>query len=137
MNISERNSGDGSGTDPGRKCVLLVDDSMAVRQLLRIMLGTHLTLDIYEAGDGVEAISKLMEKDFDLVITDIRMPQMDGLSLIKKVRGEISVDVPIIVVSTLGKEADRDEGLKLGANSYVTKPVQAPDLIREVTSLLS
>jgi len=137
MNLSGRSSENGSGADSDRKCILLVDDSMAVRQLLRLMLSMYLTLDIYEAGDGVEAISKLMEKDFDLVITDIRMPQMDGLSLIKKVRGEISVDVPIIVVSTLGKESDRDEGLKLGANSYVTKPVQAPDLIREVTSLLS
>jgi len=121
----------------GRKSILLVDDSRAVRQLLKFMLSMHLTLDIYEAGDGEEAVIKLLKKEFDLVITDIKMPQMDGLSFIKKVRGEISLEVPIIVVSTLGRESDRDQGLKLGANSYVTKPIQAPDLIREVTNLLS
>ncbi len=120
-----------------RKCILLVDDSRAVRQLLKFILGMHMTLDIYEAGDGLEALNKLIERDFDLVITDIRMPNMDGLSLIKRVRREISHEMPIIVVSTMGKEAARDEGLKLGANSYVTKPIQAPDLLREVTNLLN
>ena len=115
----------------------MVDDSRAVRQLLKFILGMHMTLDIYEAGDGLEAVNKLIERDFDLVITDIRMPNMDGLSLIKRVRREISIEMPIIVVSTMGKEAVRDEGLKLGANSYVTKPIQAPDLLREVTNLLN
>jgi two-component system chemotaxis response regulator CheY len=120
-----------------RKCILLADNSKAVRQLLKFILGMHMTLDIYEAGDGLEAVNKLIERDFDLVITDIRMPNMDGLSLIKRVRREISLEMPIIVVSIQGNEADRDEGLKLGANSYVTKPIQAPDLLREVTNLLN
>jgi len=123
--------------DTGRKSILLVDDSRAVRQLLKFMLSSHMTLDIQEAGDGVEAVNKLEEKEFDLVITDIRMPRMDGLSLIKKVRSDISPEIPIIVISTLGKEADRDAGLQLGANSYVTKPIQAPALISEVRDLLS
>ena len=123
--------------DTEKKSVLLVDDSRSVRQLLKFILGLHMTLEIREAGDGLEAVHKLMENSFDLVITDIRMPHMDGLSLIKRVRREISPEIPIIVVSTLGREADRDEGLKLGANSYVTKPVQAPDLIREVKNLLN
>ena len=120
-----------------RKCILLADDSKAVRQLPKFILGMHMTLDIFEAGDGLEAVNKLVERDFDLVITYIRMPNMDGLSLIKRVRREISFEMPIIVVSTRGNEADRDEGLKLGANSYVTKPIQAPDLLREVTNLLN
>ena len=121
----------------GSETVLLVDDSRSVRQLLKFMLSLHTTFDISEAGDGLEAVNILIAKDFDLVITDIRMPQMDGLSLIRQVRDEISTDVPIIVVSTRGREADRDAGLELGANSYITKPVQAPELIREVTSLLN
>ncbi len=121
----------------GKKRILLVDDSRAVRQLLKFTLEKRMNLDIYEAENGVEAVNQLMDNDFDLIITDIRMPQMDGLSLIRKVRSEISIDIPIIVVSTLGREADRDDGLNMGANSYVTKPIQAPDLIREVTNLLS
>ena len=123
--------------DISKKSVLLVDDSRAVRQLLKLMLGLQLSLDIVEAGDGVEAVGKLREREFDLVITDINMPNMDGLALIKAVRGEIDLKVPIIIVSTKGKETDRDEGIKLGADSYVTKPVQAPDLIREVNNLLN
>ena len=85
-----------------RKCVLLVDDSRSVRKLLKFMLGMHMTLEICEAGDGLEAVHKLMENSFDLVITDIKMPQMDGLSLIKRVRREISLELPIIVVSSRG-----------------------------------
>lgn len=123
--------------DTARKSILLVDDSRSVRQLIKFVLGMHMSLEFREAGDGMEAVDKLIDNNFDLVITDIRMPQMDGLTLIKRVRREISLEVPIIVVSTAGREADRDEGLKLGANSYVTKPVQAPDLIREVKNLLN
>ncbi len=120
-----------------KRKILLVDDSRAVRQLLRLMLTRHMGLDISEAGDGKEAMEKLSLTPYDLVITDIRMPRMDGLSFIREVRGSMSLKVPIIIVSTLGGEEDRDEGLLLGADSYVTKPVKAPDLIREVADLLS
>jgi len=126
-----------TGRETGRQRILLVDDSNAVRQLLKVLLSMQMSLDIQEASDGLEAARKLKEMDFDLVITDIRMPQMDGLSLIEMVRNEISRDLPIIVVTTLGREADRDEALRLGANSYVTKPVQAPDLIRAMTDLIA
>ena len=119
-----------------KRKILLVDDSRAVRQLLRLMLTKHGELDISEAGNGEEALGKLTRTAYDLVITDIRMPRMDGLSFIREVRGPMSLEVPIIIVSTLGGEGDRDEGLRLGADSYVTKPVKAPDLIREVTDLL-
>ena len=122
--------------DSDRKSILLVDDSRAVRQLVKFMISRHIDSDIQEAGDGVEAVDKIKDQDFDLVITDINMPNMDGLSLVKKVREEMDLKVPIIIVTTMGKEQDRDAGLNLGANSYVTKPIQAPELMREVTNLL-
>ncbi len=122
--------------DSDRKSILLVDDSRAVRQLVKFMISRHIDSDIQEAGDGVEAVAKLKDQNFDLVITDINMPNMNGLSLVKKVRDEMDLDVPIIIVTTMGKEQDRDTGLNLGANSYVTKPIQAPELLREVTKLL-
>ena len=119
-----------------RKSILLVDDSRAVRQLVKFMISRHIDSDIQEAGDGVEAVAKLKDQNFDLVITDINMPNMNGLSLVKKARDEMDLDVPIIIVTTMGKEQDRDTGLNLGANSYVTKPIQAPELLREITKLL-
>ena len=122
--------------DSDRKSILLVDDSRAVRQLVKFMISRHIDSDIQEAGDGVEAVDKIKDQDFDLVITDVNMPNMDGLSLVKKVREEMDLKVPIIIVTTMGKEQDRDAGLNLGANSYVTKPIQAPELMREVTNLL-
>ncbi len=122
--------------DSDRKSILLVDDSRAVRQLVKFMISRHIDSDIQEAGDGVEAVDKIKDQDFDLVITDINMPNMDGLSLVKKVREEMDLKVPIIIVTTMGKEQDRDAGLNMGANSYVTKPIQAPELMREVTNLL-
>ena len=119
-----------------RKSILLVDDSRTVRQLLKLVLAKHLSCEITEAQDGLEALKMLSRSAYDLVITDINMPNMNGLALTRKIRGELALDVPIIIVTTMGKEKDRDKGLELGANSYVTKPIQAPGLIREATNLL-
>ena len=124
-------------TVPDRKNILLVDDSKTVRQLLKLVLAKHLSCEITEAQDGLEAVEMLSKAAYDLVITDINMPNMNGLALTRKIRGELSLDVPIIIVTTMGKEKDRDKGLELGANSYVTKPIQAPGLIREAINLLS
>ncbi len=114
-----------------------MDDSRTVRQLLSLVLKKHIFCDITEACDGQEAAQSLGNDCFDLMITDINMPNMNGLSLIMKVRGEMDLGIPIIIVTTMGGEQDRDAGLDLGANSYVTKPINAPILVREATDLLS
>ncbi len=120
-----------------KKKILLVDDSRTVRQLLSLVLKKHIFCDITEACDGQEAAQSLGNDCFDLMITDINMPNMNGLSLIMKVRGEMDLGIPIIIVTTMGGEQDRDAGLDLGANSYVTKPINATTLVREATDLLS
>jgi len=120
-----------------KKRILLVDDSRTVRQLLSLVLKRYLFCEVTEASDGREAVQNLNNDSFDLLITDINMPNMNGLSLVRKVRGEMNLSVPIIIVTTMGKEQDRDAGLELGANSYVTKPINGPVLIREATQLLS
>ena len=71
------------------------------------------------------------------MITDINMPNMNGLSLVKTVRDEMLMEIPIIIVTTMGKEQDRDIGLKFGADSYVTKPINGSSLIRQADELLS
>ena len=126
-----------AGKVPKRKSILLVDDSRTVRQFLRLVLSRYLSCEISEVENGCQAINRLCENAYDLVITDINMPEMNGLSLIQKVRDDLNLSVPIIIVTTLGGESDRDQGLKLGADAYVTKPIRPPDLIQEATSLLS
>ncbi len=119
----------------GKIKILIVDDSRTVRQLLRLLISRHFPCDITDAEDGVVAVESLSVRRFDLVITDINMPRMDGLSLVSKIREELRLKVPIVIVTTVGKEADRDAGLKLGADSYLTKPIKGTDLVRTVLSL--
>ena len=119
------------------KKILLVDDSRIVRQFLKLVLRKHLLCDITEACDGLAAVQSMRADKYDLMITDINMPNMDGLALIRKVRKEMGLNLPIIIITTLGKENDRDTGLELGANSYLTKPINAPKLVGEATGLLS
>ena len=122
--------------DDAKKKILIVDDSRTVRQLLKMILSRSLSYRISEAQDGLEALKALKAEPFDLVITDINMPNMDGLSLVQKVRNEMGLKIPMIIITTMGKEADRDKGLKLGANSYLTKPFQGPEVLKTATGLL-
>ncbi|HXG90767.1 MAG TPA: response regulator [Blastocatellia bacterium] len=110
-----------------RKSVLVVDDSATFRQLLSMSLQRVDGItesDIAEAENGEEAMRKIAEGSFSLVITDIRMPKMDGLELVSRVRGELKRgDLPIIIISTKGDEADIEKGMSLGANGYLSKPI--------------
>lgn len=119
-----------------QKNILVVDDSRGLRQFLKIVIGTHFPHRVDEAESGENAVCQLNGKKFDLVITDINMPGMDGFALIRKVRDEIDKDVPIIIITTKGKDADRDAGLAMGANSYITKPIDGRQLIETVSTLI-
>lgn len=116
---------------------LVVEDSPMMRQLLVFALARIKALKVVEADDGVDALRKLTTAKFDLVITDINMPVLDGLKLVKKIRSdEVHKDVPIMIVTTEGSAEDRQRALQLGANAYITKPIQAPQLIAKVKELL-
>ena len=121
----------------GQKKIIVVDDSRTVRQLLRLLIGKHFSAEVIEAEDGMEAMEKLGTDHSDLVITDINMPRMDGLSLVSKIRNVFGMDLPIVIVTTVGKEDDRDAGLKLGADSYLTKPINAAQFTRTVSTLVN
>ena len=83
------------------------------------------------------ALKKLKEQRFDLVITDLNMPVMDGLKLIKRIRSEETTrELPIIVITTEGGLEDRKVAINLGANSYITKPIRAPQVVDTVKALL-
>lgn len=122
------------------KSLLVVDDSATMRQLLCMTL-TRVDgitqANITEASDGKEALDKLRSGRFDLVLTDIRMPRMDGLEFIRTVRSELNGQaLPIIIITTKGADEDVQLGMSLGASGYLSKPVSMARLREMVTSFL-
>ena len=116
---------------------LVVEDSATMRQLIVFALRRLQSLKVTEADDGVDALKKLQGAKFDILITDINMPIMDGLKLVSMVRkDENHKDIPIVIITTEGAQEDRQRALALGANAYITKPIQAPQVINTVKELL-
>jgi two-component system, chemotaxis family, chemotaxis protein CheY len=116
---------------------LVVEDSPMMRQLLVFALSRVKNLKVTEADDGVDGLRKLAGNKFDLILTDINMPIMDGLKLVKRVRSDpMHKETPIIIITTEGSVEDRQRALQLGANAYITKPIQAPQVIAKVKELL-
>ncbi len=108
-----------------------------MRQLIVFALSRIRSLKVIEADDGVDALKKLAQRRYDVMITDINMPMMDGLKLVSMVRkDENHRDMPIVIITTEGAQEDRQRALSLGANAYITKPIQAPQVIQKVKELL-
>jgi len=116
--------------------VLIVEDSPTMRQLISFALKRLRGISIVEASDGVDGLKKLSAEKFDLIFTDINMPIMDGLKLVSLVRNDAGYKgTPIVVITTEGAQEDRERALALGANDYITKPIQANrilDIAREL-----
>lgn len=116
---------------------LVVEDSPTMRQLISFSLKRFKNARIVEAVDGVDALKKLSGEKIDLILTDINMPVMDGLKLVSLVRQNAQLQaIPIIIITTEGAEEDRERGLALGANAYISKPIQSSHLIKTITELL-
>ena len=119
--------------------ILIVEDSETMRSLLASSLeGLELPVKISEASSGFEALRLLPREDFDLVVTDINMPDINGLELVSFMRGnERYRSVPLVIVSTEGSDRDREKGLELGADAYLVKPFEPETLRQVVTDLLA
>lgn len=119
---------------------LVVDDSATIRQLLTLTLRKFdggAQLKIIEATDGREALEKVRNSHYDLVLTDIKMPNMDGLEFLQRVRNELdNRTLPIVIISTKGEEEDVARGMALGATAYLTKPVSAPKLLETIGRIM-
>ena len=118
---------------PTRKKVLIVDDSEMVRNFHSYIL-RDAGFEVRTAADGAEALEAFLTDSFDLIITDINMPRMDGLTLIRRIR-EIDATVPIIIVSTEDEATDKQAGYDAGANFYVVKPAKPSILVENVRFL--
>jgi two-component system chemotaxis response regulator CheY len=117
--------------------VLIVEDSPTMRQLLVFALRRLKDVEIVEAQDGMDGLRKVSSDHFDIALIDINMPVMDGLKLIRLMRDEESLkQIPIVVVTTEGADEDRERALALGANEYLTKPIQANRVLAVVKDLL-
>ncbi len=115
--------------------VLVVDDSATMRRIIVNNLKASGYEDVVEASNGVEALSNMA--GVDIVLTDWNMPVMDGLSLVKEIRGNSSFSgVPIIMVTTEGAKGEVIEALKQGVNDYIVKPFTKQVIIEKVEKVL-
>ena len=119
--------------------VLIVDDSAAIRKILqRVLRQTDLPLGkIEEAGDGTEAVEILKNRTFGLILSDINMPQMDGLQLLARIKEmEHLKNVPVIMITTEGGQGKVMEAVQLGAAGYVRKPFTADQIKEKLSGVL-
>ena len=119
--------------------VLIVDDSAAIRKILqRVLRQTEIPIGtVYEAGDGVEALETLRRQAIGLVLSDINMPNMDGLEFLTKMRAEeVWCGIPVLMVSTEGTQAKVLEAVERGASGYVRKPFTAEQIQEKLVGLI-
>jgi two-component system chemotaxis response regulator CheY len=120
-----------------RQRVLVVEDSATMRGFVTAALESGGPFSVTQAESGFQALKVLPRAHYDLIITDINMPDINGLELVRFIRdSEQHKQTPLIIISTDGREADRDRGMRLGANAYLTKPFQPEQLLETVRSLL-
>ena len=119
--------------------VLIVDDSAAIRKILeRVLRHTDFQLgDVIEAGDGKEALDKLNGRDVGLILSDINMPNMDGLELLQRVKANDAWrTLPVIMVTTEGSQDKVMQAIQLGATGYIRKPFTADQIKEKLIGIL-
>ena len=119
--------------------VLIVDDSAAIRKILqRVLRQTDLPIgQVYEAGDGKEAIESLEKQRVGLILSDINMPNMDGIEFLGNIKKNAAwKDVPVLMVTTEGSQNKVMEAVQLGAAGYVRKPFTADQIKEKLAGLV-
>ncbi len=114
--------------------LLVVDDEEKIRVVIR-KYAEFEGYEIEEASNGIDAVEKSKKKDYDLIILDIMMPELDGFSTCRKIRE--NKDTPIIMLSARGEEYDKIHGFELGIDDYVVKPFSPRELMMRVKAVLA
>ena len=117
-----------------RKCILLVDDEADSSDILAQFLGAQ--YDVVVARDGLQGVEQAAKHQPDLIISDVSMPVLGGLDMIRLIRVRQGLKVPVIFVSGLGAPSDIIAGISAGARHYLTKPVDLQDLKKRVARAL-
>jgi two-component system, chemotaxis family, chemotaxis protein CheY len=118
------------------KKVLVVDDSSAIRESVSYVLD-QAGYGVVQAGDGLEGLEKLKEGGFDLIVTDVNMPNLDGIGLTRKVREQGQHKfLPIVVLTTESQQSKMQEGKEAGATGWIVKPFDSEKLLGIVKKLI-
>jgi Response regulator containing a CheY-like receiver domain and a GGDEF domain len=116
--------------------LLVVDDSFTTRELLRSILQSA-GYDVTVAIDGADALDRLRATTYDLVVSDIEMPRVDGFTLTTRIRNDLAlVDLPVILITSLASEEHRRRGLEVGAQAYIVKSQFNQDSLLKVIQQL-
>ncbi|HOU38588.1 MAG TPA: response regulator [Treponemataceae bacterium] len=116
--------------------ILIVDDSVSIRQSVRFILEQS-GYTVVEAADGQEGLKRLGEQKADLVITDVNMPNMDGLTMVRKIRETDGIKfVPILVLTTESQGSVIEDGKKAGATGWIVKPFNDEKLVETIKKVL-
>lgn len=113
--------------------ILIVDDEVKIREMIR-KYAEHEGHTVMEAKDGYEAIEKCADHDFDLIIMDVMMPNLDGFSACREIKK--MKDIPVIMLTALGEEYDKIHGFDLGIDDYVVKPFSPKELMMRIQAIL-
>ena len=114
--------------------ILVVDDEEKIREVIK-EYACFSGYEVEEATDGMDAVNKCKESDFDIIIMDIMMPRLDGFSAIKEIKK--FKDIPVIMLSARGEEYDKLFGFEIGIDDYVVKPFSPKELMARVNAVLS
>lgn len=118
------------------KSIMVVDDSKVVRKLILNILSKR-QFSCIEAENGIEALEKLVTSEVDLIISDLNMPKMSGLELVKTIRSnELYNDIPVLMLTTETNQEDKADCLEAGVNVYLAKPLPPGDLLGQIDRLL-
>lgn len=119
-----------------KRKILTVDDSPSVRKMVEFTLKAK-GFSMVSASDGVEALERLDEEQFDAIILDINMPRMNGLEFLEKLKqDDARASIPVIMLTTEGQEEDRNKSISLGATAYIVKPFKPTQLLNLVAEVL-
>jgi len=119
------------------KKILIIDDSAVFRKVLNLQL-KNAGYETTEANDGVEGLAKATSADFNLIICDVNMPNMDGLTFVGKVRAnEKARFIPIIMLTTESQEEKKRKGLEAGAKAWLVKPFSPDQLLNAINKLIT
>ncbi len=118
------------------KTIMVVDDSASIRQVVSIALKSA-GYTVIEAVDGKDALSKLNGQKINLVISDVNMPNMDGISLVKELKKKADYKfTPVIMLTTEGADAKKKEGQEAGAKAWIVKPFKSEQMLQAVSMLV-
>ena len=115
--------------------ILVIDDELDMLMLLRMIIEDNTDYEVETTNNPSEALKMVMENDYDLVISDLKMPGMDGLELFDEVKG-MKPDLPLIIITAYGSLETADEAMKMGVADFITKPFRKDSILFTINRVL-